>query len=287
MTPKRSHPRLAHERTSAFTLVELLVVIATAALLIALFVPAAGKAREAGRRAVCASNLRQIVTAMTVYDLDYKDLPPGIWNVANIIRAQAQVELRERYGVSEDLITCPSGAPTQGSGRRWTSDGNEAIIKSYFYIGGHGGRSVAAGSQEHGWLISNFGSRSRGYFAIRSLSRPYHFKSTAVKLPLAPPAQSSLMGDFCWPRSTDTVRPHTFFPARANHYDNTRKRAEAQNMIFADAHVELMKLVPGTSWQVWGPSGGTSGGSGASNGGSWWITSRFKPPSSRIITIVD
>src|SRR3954467_7856558 len=54
---RRPHP------SQAFTLLELLVVVAIIALLIALLMPALGKVREHARAVVCMSHLHEIHTA--------------------------------------------------------------------------------------------------------------------------------------------------------------------------------------------------------------------------------
>jgi prepilin-type N-terminal cleavage/methylation domain-containing protein len=54
-----------------FTLIELLVVIAVIAVLVAILLPTLNRAREAGRRAACLGNLRQMQTAWQVYSDDY------------------------------------------------------------------------------------------------------------------------------------------------------------------------------------------------------------------------
>jgi prepilin-type N-terminal cleavage/methylation domain-containing protein/prepilin-type processing-associated H-X9-DG protein len=75
--------------TRAFTLVELLVVIAIIGILVALLLPAIQAAREAARRTQCRSNLRNLALAVHNYENQKKGLPPAaqikptageIWN---------------------------------------------------------------------------------------------------------------------------------------------------------------------------------------------------------------
>jgi prepilin-type N-terminal cleavage/methylation domain-containing protein len=63
-------------RASAFTLVELLVVIGIIAVLIAILLPSLGKARDQARRVQCLSNLRQVHIAYVIYAQSYRDQIP-------------------------------------------------------------------------------------------------------------------------------------------------------------------------------------------------------------------
>ena len=59
--------RRIQDRAGAFTLIELLVVVSIVALLLAILLPSLRRAREQGKLAVCAANLRQIGTAIHAY----------------------------------------------------------------------------------------------------------------------------------------------------------------------------------------------------------------------------
>lgn len=63
-------------KKQGFTLIELLVVIAIIALLMGILMPALTRVKEAAKRAVCSSQVRQIGTGMTAYASDNDNRMP-------------------------------------------------------------------------------------------------------------------------------------------------------------------------------------------------------------------
>ncbi len=100
---------LTTHRNRAFSLIELLVVISVITLMITLLLPVLRKAREAGRAAQCASNLRQVGVACYTYELDHGTFPaPESYPTSPWFLLK-----RERALNSPEVWDCPSDVTQQ------------------------------------------------------------------------------------------------------------------------------------------------------------------------------
>jgi prepilin-type N-terminal cleavage/methylation domain-containing protein len=138
-----------------FTLVELLVVVAIISLLMALLLPSLEHAREASRRAVCGSNLRQWGTYVWVYARDhqgeaipasYSDEDVGGVSPRNYYHESMGYNLFDHtdgYVEGFEFYVCPStpGPPiTHTNNTRWSRYGYYMYFpgRDYPEFGGDG-----------------------------------------------------------------------------------------------------------------------------------------------------
>lgn len=109
---------------------ELLVVILVIAILVAMLMPGLQKARGAGKRAVCASNLRQIGMGLTMYLQDTNEgFYPPIYGVGFPPETQWMARLHA-YGIKDRVFFCPLD-PNYGPG---STTSNPDDRKSHSYV---------------------------------------------------------------------------------------------------------------------------------------------------------
>ena len=100
-------------RKRGFTLIELLVVVAIIAVLVAILLPALGRAKELSRKVSCASNLQQIAKALQFYSQDYYGRYPlawvtELWDDADQNGQRGWMEELFPYVKNRKLYMCPS-----------------------------------------------------------------------------------------------------------------------------------------------------------------------------------
>ena len=112
MLSRLSRRRVRAPRHHAFTLVEMLVVIAIIGILIALALPALNMARAAAKKAACQSNLRQFGVGMYTYADRHKQFCSGAfdWERDGAVTEVGWVADLVNNGIGVGDMLCPANS---------------------------------------------------------------------------------------------------------------------------------------------------------------------------------
>lgn len=231
--------------TKGFTLIELLVVVAIIAILAALLMPALSSAREKGKQAVCANNLRQIALVFRVYAEDHEGFfPPVKWGDCHMLNRDAGTDgvwgsdyswggWLPRYFATTSLLRCPSYDRRLHTGG-WWGYANELVNSihwtTYFFVAGTGNHIGGCDYMNGRVLYAN----SLPTFPMAPVARLNYCNTTWT---------SSCRTEYVAPESeqplaTDMYRPDVgYWLPYADHRPMKNNHAGGENIVYVDGHV--------------------------------------------------
>jgi len=227
----------------AFTLVELLVVIAIIAILAALLLPVLGKAKQRAQTASCLNNLKQLQLSYSMYVDDNNDyLPPNeaipnldiSWVLGNaqtdLTTANLQNGLIFQYNRQVKIYVCPANTLLIHDG----NGGYEPQTRTCsvdFALGGYTPPTLAAGGPAQG------GGTFNGVTTLAKFSQ-VQARSAGVsqKIVFIDEAQNGV-DDGCFGIYPASSGKQTWWNIPGCRHDSKR----AATFTFADSHAEVWR----------------------------------------------
>lgn len=230
--PRQEFDPRRRARCFAFTLVELLTVIAIVGILAAIIVPTISKVRLSAKKSTCLSRLRHLGTAFLVYGSDHKGLLPKASNDA---------------GGRWPLLLAPYAGPWthtfDSQGRLTVNGGSGQLYNNEIF------RDPA--NEPGGGAVGTFGYNiylEQKIVRLSDLSKPGTFPLLASSqgdvnggMRLAPNGPSAKARDYGWTGTTDLNGPAPNYGRLAG-------------FLFADGHVAARDVCDPNAWP-WRPAG--------------------------------
>lgn len=229
------------QQKTAFTLVELLVVIGITAILIAILLPALNKAREAAKAIVCGSNLHQLYVVTTMYANDNHGFLYSSADKGQIERYWPAILATNRYLDAQRYrvpgVPSPTGAPQPYA---WEDAAYQPAVPPLLYCPSDkwGTQMVAAGNGNY---------HQSSYAAVRSTLGYYQLTSPPISkhyTQLKDISQKMLLVEYGrgkggrW--AGGEVNSTRFNPTAGGFVNLAFRHNNTMNVLWGDGHVASM-----------------------------------------------
>ena len=217
------------DRPRAFTLVELLVVVAIIALLLAILLPALNKAKELAKTTLCASNQRQMGVYFSAFLADNASVYPARYENMNATNwsSTAKWYIPVIGDTADHAPAWPLWCPDDPN----TREANPGTRISYGY--NHGGLGGT------GWLNGMVGNNLNNYAGLAGDELLHPARQSGI----GRPTETIVMTDSKYGVSNDN--PGGWFvayahPDYANGVAFTRHQETGCNVLWADGHANVV-----------------------------------------------
>jgi prepilin-type N-terminal cleavage/methylation domain-containing protein/prepilin-type processing-associated H-X9-DG protein len=230
---KRIHEtRVALQRASAFTLIELLIVVAIIGILASLLLPALAQSKTNARNVKCLSNLRQMALAAHIYVNDNGDSYPSAYYMARVNGVMCSYNW--------DLTTMEGHPNSVIPGLLWQGQGMAQIQQCPSFTG-------AANWLTDPYTGYNYNTSYIGHGQSESIPAP------AKGADVRHPAQTAIFGDGQYGSGADKFMrapwPNPGDQNFSGRWAGTQgfRHARHTNVAFCDGHADMLRMCYSTN----------------------------------------